>query len=80
MRDMAPSDSENLEPRNVCELPRCERVVCDVDAVPVRIRFDGRRLVGRACSVAHADELRRGWVTRDLYGADCVDVAAVATC
>lgn len=64
--------------RVVCELRACGKTVKRREAAPVSIVFDGTRIRGLACSPAHAEELRRGWTTRDAYGADLIGVTKQA--
>lgn len=52
-----------------CDLPDCRRPVAYDQGQYVRVVVDGRLLVGVACCSSHADELRRGWSTRDAFGA-----------
>lgn len=57
-----------------CALPRCTATPLRVEAVPVSVEFDGRRLRGLVCTDEHAAELRRGWETRDAFGPEFTTV------
>jgi hypothetical protein len=52
-----------------CDLPGCRRALRPDRLVRFVVNFDGHPLRGLACSQLHADETKRGWETRDAFGA-----------
>lgn len=56
-----------MESHPRCDLPGCRRPLRRDRLARFVVTIDGIRLNGVACNQAHANEVIRGWTTRDVF-------------